>query len=298
MTAPTLDGQAICASNWAYAIAQTGPVPVPQAYAVYASGAGLRNVCGVATGSSRIDAAFVGTGANGVVLAFRGTLPPSSPDHQQTLKDWLNDLEFGLVSGDKLPGRVHHGFLGALDSLWAALSVELAKQLAASPVKRLLVTGHSKGGAMAHLAAARIALCNIVHGSDITVRSFEGAHPGDAAFADAYQRQVGDVLRYEFTDDLVPHLPPSLSLRHLFDGEPLFEPLMASGDAVDYAPAGKLCFLDWDGKFQDDSPALRAKRLFHLATRLASFDFETVVHDHSIGIGTGMFSAVCPTGVP
>jgi hypothetical protein len=110
MAAPTVDGRMICASKWAYAVSESGVVGAVEPYL---SASGLEGgIVGFATGSSRIDAALVGMGPDGVVLAFRGTLPPASPDHKQTLKDWLNDLEVAPVSGDKLPGLVHHGFLG------------------------------------------------------------------------------------------------------------------------------------------------------------------------------------------
>ena len=263
MTAPTIDGQLICASKLAYAVPVTGDVPP---YPPYDVGAGLRGpVKCFATGSSRVDAALVGTGNLGVVVAFRGTLPPTSPDREQTLKDWMFDLEVALVQGDKLPGRVHHGFLNALDALWPDVWGAVKDQLAKADTKQLFITGHSKGGAVAHLAAARFAASNVVHGSDITVRTFEGAHPGDQAFADAYARLVRDVIRYEYADDLVPHVPPSIMFRHLFKGEEFFEPLMAIDDKVDYAPVGKLQFIDWDGMVQNASTLLCAERLAHLA---------------------------------
>jgi hypothetical protein len=85
MAAPTVDGRMICASKWAYAVSVPGPVG---ALEPYFSGSGLQGqIVGFTTGSSRIDAALVGTGPDWVVLAFRGTLPPTSPDHEQTLKD-------------------------------------------------------------------------------------------------------------------------------------------------------------------------------------------------------------------
>ena len=295
MTAASLDGRLVCASKYAYAIATTGPVP---SLAPYDGGAALTSVTGFATGSSRIDAALVGTSAtDGVVLAFRGTLPPGSQDHKQTLKDWLNDLEVALVVGAGLPGRVHHGFLGTLDALWTDVSAEVARQLAASPVKRLAITGHSKGGAVAHLAAARFAVSGIVHGTDITVRSYEGAHAGDQAFADSYGRLVPDVVRYEHADDLVPHVPPSLLVRHLFQTSEIFASLMAIDNSVDYAPVGTLKFINWSGGFDSASPLLSTKRLFHLAQKISAGAFADIVVDHSIDCGSGVMSALNPTGV-
>ena len=293
MAAPTVDGRMICASKWAYAVSEPGSVGAVEPYS---SGSGLEGgLVGFATGSSRIDAALVGTGPDGVVLAFRGTLPPASPDHEQTLKDWLNDVEVALVSGDKLPGLVHHGFLGALDALWPDVASAVAEQMASSPVKHLNITGHSKGGSVAHLAAARFALSSVVHGSDITVRTFEGAHPGDASFADGYLRLVSDVIRYEFQDDLVPHVPPSIMFRHLFAAEPFFAPLMAIDDRVDYAPAGVLSFIDWSGQFRSASTVLSTERLFHLSQAIATGAFVKIVGDHSVDCSSGTFRAVCPS---
>ena len=296
MTAPTPECRFLCASKYAYAISAPGLLPE---FGPYDAGAGLGSVVGFATGSSRIDAALVGTSStDGVVLAFRGTLPPGgSPDKKQVLKDWLNDCEVALVVGNQLPGRVHHGFVGALDALWNDVASEVERQLKASAVKRLCVTGHSKGGAMAHLAAARFAVSGIVHGTDITVRTFEGAHPGDQAFADSYERQVVDVVRFEYADDLVPHVPPSLLFRQLFKTEEVFERLIEIDNSVDYAPAGVLRFIDWSGAIQSASTLLSAKRLAHLAEKLATGAFDEIVHDHSIDCGSGAMKAVCPVGV-
>jgi Lipase (class 3) len=289
-----IDVRMICASNWAYAVLVGGEVPPLVPFEVESALA--KPVVGFATGSSRIDAAFIGSGPDGVVLSFRGTLPPSSPDHMQTLQDWLSDLEAVLVVGDKLPGRVHQGFLGALDALWPDVSTAVAQRMAESPVKHLTITGHSKGGAMAHLAAARFALSSIVHGSDITVRTFEGAHSGDQAFADGYQRLVPDAIRYEYQDDLVPHLPPSIMVRQLFKAEPFFKPLMAIDSGVDYAPAGRLQFIDWNGDIREQSTMLSTERFFNLSKKLATLDFATIVTDHSIGVSSGCLKAVWPEG--
>lgn len=296
MTAPTINGQLICASKLAYAIQTSGTVPASPPYYV---GTGLLKPAeGFATGSSRIDAALVGTAEIGVIVAFRGTLPPSTPDHQQTLKDWMQDLELGLVVDDKMPGRVHRGFLNALDSLWPDVSDAVVRQLADSDKKRLFITGHSKGGPVAHLAAARFVTTNLVHGSDIMVRTFEGAHPGDQAFADTYGRLVQDVIRFEHADDLVPHLPPSIMMRHLFKSEEFFKPLMAIDNNVDYAPVGELRFIDWDGNVRSASALLSTERMFHLASQIAiPLHFENIVTDHSIDCGTVPMQVVCPVGV-
>jgi hypothetical protein len=60
----------------------------------------------------KINACLVGTTTDGVVLAFRGTLSSDGPGQEQTIRDWINDLDAELVCGDGLPGLVHAGFWG------------------------------------------------------------------------------------------------------------------------------------------------------------------------------------------
>src|SRR3712207_8455429 len=69
-----------------------------------------------------------------------------------TLFRSINDLDAELVQGDGLPGLVHAGFWGSLDSLWADLVPEVQRRLTqGGPNSQLYVTGHSKGGSMANL---------------------------------------------------------------------------------------------------------------------------------------------------
>ena len=290
----SVDTQLICASNLAYAIEVAGNVPE---LAPYFAGCSLISpIAGFVAGSGHIDAAFVGTGPDVVVVAFRGTLPIDSSDTKKSLRDWLNNLEDILVPGENLPGRVHQGFLRSIDGLWPDLLAAVKKGFDQNPRARLLVTGHSKGGAAAHLAAARFAKSGAVNGANITVRSFEGAHPGDQAFADGYGQLVPDVIRYEYQDDLVPHLPPSILVRHLFKNVDLFSALRAADNAVDYAPAGRLQFIDWEGTMRDQSLPLSTERFFHLSQKLTGGKFGEIVEDHSIRNSSGCLRVIWPDG--
>jgi len=282
---PEDDARMVLASHAAYSVSSSDPDhPLPEDAAAIGL---IGPVAGFATGADLIDAAFVGTSADGIVLAFRGTLSSQNGgDHKQTADDWINNLKADLTRGENLPGLVHRGFLDALKELWHDVEPEVIGRLKASPGKRLYITGHSKGGALAHLAAARFVQSALVQGSNITVRSFEGAHPGDQAFANGYLDLVADVTRYEYQDDLVPHLPPSIMFRHLFQAEPYFKPLQMIDSHVDYAPAGKLQFIDWADGIRAQSTLLSTERLFHLARRVTGGEFSEIVADHSISPGS------------
>jgi triacylglycerol lipase len=255
---------------------------------------------GFVSGPSGIDACLVGTNDDGVILAFRGTLPPDSPNHEQTFKDWLNDVNAVLVSQPKIQGKVHKGFWNAVDALWPGLVAEVQRQLAAAPGKPLYVTGHSKGGAMADLAAVRFALAGISN----VVCTFAGAHPGNSAFAKFFDglEAIASSTRYEYTDDIVPHLPPGLALRHALatiDQFSKFSDELATKavEDIDYAPVGTLRFIDWNGNVVGASPTLPISRAAHLAELVASLRFDQIVHDHTIECGGGYAKAICPTGV-
>jgi triacylglycerol lipase len=81
-----------------------------------------------------------------IVVSFRGT-EPNRP------QDWITDLNFDLVDGP-LGGQVHEGFYDSLSCVWHLLDQQV-KQLQSERQRRLWVTGHSLGAALATLAVAR-----------------------------------------------------------------------------------------------------------------------------------------------
>src|SRR6266545_2939140 len=164
-----MDKQLACrlshASRLAYAIPGTGQTFLPYAElnadlnAVGFNLTGCKFFCSAST--DKIDACYYGVNTNNeAILAFRGTQPPTlifrDPEKffQVVVDDWLNDANALLVSGRDLPGKVHRGFLGSLDTLWADLIQFL--QAHHDKTKPLYITGHSKGGGLAYLAAYRL----------------------------------------------------------------------------------------------------------------------------------------------
>ncbi|QWT47025.1 lipase family protein [Azospira inquinata] len=299
MSTTTVPCRLLCASRMAYMISDNDQ-PVPGC-PPYDGAAGFKEApVGFVAGPLGINAAMVGTSADGVVLTFRGTLPPDSPNHEQTILDWLNDADAVLISVPGIQGKVHQGFWNALDSLWPALEAEVRQQMEASPKASLVITGHSKGGAMADLAAARFAQAGV--GS--TVYTYAAAHPGNQEFAGYYATLAGiqSSYRYEYADDIVPHLPPSLVLRQALKDVPGFEKFhaeLATRDQVDidYAPVGTLRFINWEGVVVKDTPLLPLERAYHLVDLILHRQFEQIVRDHSIDCGGGYATAICPTGV-
>ncbi|MFC5473528.1 lipase family protein [Paraherbaspirillum soli] len=258
-----------------------------------------------------INACYYGETPTEAILTFRGTLPPtfeSIEDFFKSLTDWINDAEIKLVKGTNLAGLVHKGFLESLDALWDWI-VELKLEDAVARGKSLLVTGHSKGGALVYLAAYRLTQMRIPVQATY---SYAAARAGDRAFADAFDRMVKtgaikEAYRFEYQDDLVPHLPPETgawrgvqkgltSVQSKFpteaphmtcdpeiaqDVDRFLEQLDNTLDQPSYASAGELQFIDWNNNVVGDSFALSIERTLSLAKLMAEFEFERIIEDHS-----------------
>jgi len=281
-----LTARLLAVARHTYAITVTGPVPAtPDAAQIEY----LRQPDGFAAGTAKIDAALVGETAGEIIVGFRGTLPPNSPDHLQAIRDWASDLDALLVKDPEWPGRVHQGFLGALEVLWPGMKPVITALVEAKPNKPIYLTGHSKGGPVANLAAFR--LRHTFPNTPIFVCTFAGARPGDPRFVTAYDAAVTHSVRYEYADDIVPHLPPSAEFFTMFRHIPAIADTIKKLK-VGYGSPGELHFIDWNEKLVGDSPTLRFERFAHLAELMATFGFERIVADHSIMPGSGYAKGV------
>jgi predicted lipase len=134
------------------------------------------------------------------VLVFRGTVvyqPDDNQDQEQTAwLDWLHALHYDLVAQPGFPGRIHAGFGRSLDALWKYLD-----RWDWTTGGDLLITGHSKGGALAQLAGwwLRHLQPKIV--------TFGAPRVGDATFAATWDRRNLDCTNYANTYDVIPCLP-------------------------------------------------------------------------------------------
>lgn len=173
-------------------------------------------------GRRAIDQALVGRVREGVIVAIRGSLPPfptGGQDGFAVLLDWLNDSLSLCIESPEYGGGVHLGFADSMYRLWEDADgqpgIRRAIQMmldvnrfdrAARP--HLFLTGHSKGGALANLAALRAARLAQWRNMPISVATIAAPRAGNAAFARAYAAERISCLRYEIASDIVPHLPP------------------------------------------------------------------------------------------
>ena len=123
-----------------------------------------------------------------------------------SLSDRLRNLLIAPEHHDPLPGAVHSGFYFAVVSILDGV-VAAVKSLDPKS-NAVYLTGHSKGGAMAAIAAYRRDR-NIPEIRIARVVTFAAPKPGDAAFRDGYQNLIANHIRYESYGDLIPLLPPS-----------------------------------------------------------------------------------------
>jgi len=258
---------------------------------------GLRNIAAWSAGRDKIDAAFVADTDGGIVLSFRGTFAPNSPDHTQTAVDWLNDTDAVFVTEDGVPGRVHRGFHDTLNNLWPLLQETLLDRAGAVPrTTPVYVTGHSKGGSVAFLAAMRCRSALAAKGltNPIYVCTFAAARPCDQAFADAFDRTIQHAIRYEYADDIVPHLPPESVLRLLLAKIPGLPAVNAIEEG--FVSPGDLYYLERGSTPLDnptaDSSLLELWRIGSLVQHAAAFEFGTIVTDHDIGPEFGYAKAI------
>jgi hypothetical protein len=301
MAAPTLDGRLLCASEVAYSATQTGPVNPANSAPYYVGSGFIEPPTAIVDGPESIDACIIGRTVDGVVIAFRGTPPidDRTKPLKQRIRDWCNDFRAELVSSPGLPGRLHAGFLGAVTALWPDASKEIQRQLGLTKGSTTVyMTGHSKGGAMANIACLKWAQETQ---NRPFVTTFAAPRAGSDDFAAAVNTTIPNFNRFEYGNDIVPHLPPHIALIPL---------LMAATDSrfddledYNYQSAGQLFYVDEAGTIESPKAGrladhvLRLKRFGSLAETIFKGDFDQIVSDHSIDCGSGYQRAVCPTGV-
>lgn len=155
--------------------------------------------------------------ADYLCMAFRGT---------DQAADWMDNLDMNFV--DTPFGRFHEGFWRATDDLWARLygDYESAYARARRP---LFFCGHSLGGAMATVAAARFAHNDWAFSGCYT---FGQPRAADRATAARMNASCGArFFRFQNRNDIVTRIPPR---------------------AAGYSHVGAYAYIDGDDCIADD----------------------------------------------
>ena len=183
-----------------------------------------------------------------VVIAFRGT---------EDFKDWISNVQVWENKINKTPNcdqkvSVHEGFHRAVKSVTkdGALLSRIAELQQTG--RKLYITGHSLGGALATLMA--------YFSTEDQAIKIDGVYTygqppiGDSEFRQCYEAQLLDkTFRFVNHKDVVPRLKPNDSLKHV----------------------GLLLFLDDDGNLLTEEP----KGLLNTAKNVLD---KALVKSHSI----------------
>jgi hypothetical protein len=137
-------------------------------------------------------------GFNAIIVVFRGS---------NNIQNWILNIgttrsSYSLCSNC----AVHSGFLSGYNLVASSVRNAVQTLKAKYRTARLIVTGHSLGGALAILCTAD--LKNLFGTVDLTY-TFGQPRVGNQAFANWFQATHPNIYRLIDYADIVPHLPPS-----------------------------------------------------------------------------------------
>ncbi|KAH6784306.1 hypothetical protein C2S52_009265 [Perilla frutescens var. hirtella] len=158
-----------------------------------------------------------------IVVGFRGTEPFN-------VEDWCTDIDISGYKLQGIKGRLHRGFAKALglglvhenedDHAYATITRVVIEHLKKNndTTTRLIVTGHSLGGALAVVFAAALVMHDQIQLLERleAVYTFGQPRVGNAEFGEFMEEQFKlygvEYCRFVYNNDFVPRIPPDNSL--------------------------------------------------------------------------------------
>ena len=172
-----------------------------------------------------------------VFVTFRGTQSPG---------DWLSNISFPQVPFRDQWGNVEKGFA----QLYIQMSQSIVGPVRQSGAVKVIVTGHSLGGALATLATADLAANGIV----ASLYNFASPRTGNLEFTRKLQSAVPVIWRIVNTEDIVTTVPLASST---VDSKPhslgAFDLVVHALNKLDYLHAGSaVSFTAHEGSIIDN----------------------------------------------
>ncbi|KAM9994567.1 hypothetical protein ACTFIZ_007726 [Dictyostelium cf. discoideum] len=138
-----------------------------------------------------------------IVISFRGT-------NMESLENWITNLNFAKTEPyPAFPGAlVHAGFNRAYQSVRPIVHQLLNSTFQACPTcNKLIMTGHSLGGALSVLSALDIYESSLTT-MPLILYTYGSPRIGDVAFVEYFESTImQNYIRIVNDHDLVPHLP-------------------------------------------------------------------------------------------
>ncbi|XP_053385704.1 lipase ZK262.3-like [Mercenaria mercenaria] len=141
-----------------------------------------------------------------IILAYRGTTSKA-----QLLEEFATVLGRFKVSA-KVGGNVQEYFSNANDQIYSCAKSCIKDLVNKYPNYRVVVTGHSLGGAIASIASAQLSADNIIDKDKTTLYTFGMPRTGDRPYAENHDSLVPKSWRVVHFRDIVPKLPTLTAL--------------------------------------------------------------------------------------
>lgn len=289
--------QLLCASNAAYSI-------LPSMSSGWFNPCGDDNIYYKAIGfvgnpyvvSIDIEAALVGATANEIIVAFRGTIAPAF--NWGSFWDWFQDFCAKPESNINLPGEVHSGYLYAVIMLAGEINSAI-QTLDPSGTMPVYITGHSKGGGMAPIAA--MYMKNVYQTNVTQTITFAGPNPGNSDFQSVYNTTFPNHLRYENYLDLVPLMPPVPETIYMLELIPdlpqSFIDKLNDAKGWDYQSVGTLEYVDASANVKSynwvEADILLPVRLAEISEKIVTFQLSEIGDAHHSSCGYRYMEGIC-----